>query len=321
MPLSGGDAAAFDGTTSQADTAAAASTDNPNFVGKDWGSGNDKFMFDAKVYPSNNSGWTQAAGSGETATIQIRGHSAAPSTGAEGTLLGSDTAAGNSTSSVTITLDNATAWRYVWVYISISGSTDHDCYVAEVEFTETTAVKDMTLVSNAFTAVATPTDARMVMFEQDVDAVTLNTDLKAWASRDDGQTFTTDFGTDEKLDITAHTFANDDRITVSSTTTLPAGLSEGMLYYVVNKTANDFELSLTSGGAAVDITDDGSGTHTAFKWTQITLADEGDYETGRRILAGSADISGQPTGTDMKWILATHNTTEMRIHGVALPWS
>ena len=56
-------------------------------------------------------------------------------------------------------------------------------------------------------------------------------------------------------------------------------------------------------------------------WTPITLADEGDFETGKQILAGSADISGQPSGTSMKWNVTTHNETALKIHGVALQWS
>ena len=102
----------------------------------------------------------------------------------------------------------------------------------------------MTLVSNAETAEAQPDDAHIILFEEDVDAVTLNTDLKAYASRDGGTT-----------------------------------------------------------------------------WTQATLADQGDYETGKRILTGDADISGQPSGTSMKWKVETLNTKEQRIHGLALQWS
>ena len=103
----------------------------------------------------------------------------------------------------------------------------------------------MTLQSNAFAAVtpSDPTEARIVLFEEDVVSVTLNTDLKAYASRD-GTTF-----------------------------------------------------------------------------TQITLTDEGDYDTGRAILSGSVDISGQPAGTSMKWKLTTHNGKELKVHGVALQWS
>ena len=49
---------------------------------------------------------------------------------------------------------------------------------------------------------------------------------------------------------------------------LPAGLTANTVYYVVNKTVNTFQLSLTSGGSAIDFTDNGSGTlyyHTQFK--------------------------------------------------------
>ncbi len=43
--------------------------------------------------------------------------------------------------------------------------------------------------------------------------------------------------------------------------TLPAGLNTGFLYFVANATANEFEVTQVSGGASVDITDNGVGTH------------------------------------------------------------
>ena len=53
------------------------------------------------------------------------------------------------------------------------------------------AYNDMTLQSNVFTAQAAPTTARMVMDEfTAAGSSTLNTDLKAYASRDNGTTFT-----------------------------------------------------------------------------------------------------------------------------------
>ena len=64
--------------------------------------------------------------------------------------------------------------------------------VAKVLFKYNTSLyKDMTLQSNAFTAQADPTTARIIIDEEDVNgATTLNTDLKAYASRDGGTTFT-----------------------------------------------------------------------------------------------------------------------------------
>ena len=54
----------------------------------------------------------------------------------------------------------------------------------------------------------------------------------------------------------AHTLVNTDRIFVFNVfgQTLPAGLAEGVLYFVVGVAADMFSVSLTSGGAAVDIT-------------------------------------------------------------------
>jgi hypothetical protein len=40
---------------------------------------------------------------------------------------------------------------------------------------------------------------------------------------------------------------------------LPTGISEGTVYYIVGAATDTFQLSLTSGGAAIDITAVGSG--------------------------------------------------------------
>lgn len=103
--------------------------------------------------------------------------------------------------------------------------------------------QNMTMKSQAQTAEATPSQARIVLFEQDVDAITINTHLMADVSRDGGTT-----------------------------------------------------------------------------WTQIALADLGDYESGKRILAGTVDISAQPSGTSMKYRLRTANNKDLKLHGVALAW-
>lgn len=53
---------------------------------------------------------------------------------------------------------------------------------------------------------------------------------------------------------------------VYSEGTLPAGLAVETTYWIVsaNKAAGTFKLSATKGGAAVDITSTGSGTHRIF---------------------------------------------------------
>jgi len=102
---------------------------------------------------------------------------------------------------------------------------------------------NMTLVSESFTAEAEADNCRIVLFEEDVDSITLNTDLIASISRDNGVTF-----------------------------------------------------------------------------TQVTLVDEGDYESGRSILSASVDISAQPTGTEMIYKLETVNNKDLKIHGTGLSW-
>jgi hypothetical protein len=71
------------------------------------------------------------------------------------------------------------------------------------------------------------------------------------------------FATCDAADVTANTItsagnglANTDRVRVFNVfaETLPAGLTEGTLYFVVGAATDTFQVSLTSGGAAVDIT-------------------------------------------------------------------
>ena len=56
-------------------------------------------------------------------------------------------------------------------------------------------------------------------------------------------------------------------------------------------------------------------------FTTVTLADSG-YVTGssgQRILTGVANVSGQPSGTSMRWKLALANNAS-KVHGVSLQW-
>jgi len=64
----------------------------------------------------------------------------------------------------------------------------------------------------------------------------------------------------------AHGLSDGDAITVTSTTTLPAGLSLLTVYYVRDATTNTFKVATSNGGAVVDITGTGTGTHT---WQEL----------------------------------------------------
>lgn len=62
---------------------------------------------------------------------------------------------------------------------------------------------------------------------------------------------------------TAHGLPNGTPVAFSTTGTLPTPLVVGQIYYVINATANTFNIALTVGGAAIATTVDGTGIHSA----------------------------------------------------------
>jgi hypothetical protein len=114
--------------------------------------------------------------------------------------------------------------------------------------TSASASANLTLISNATTAEAVPTKGDLVMtYTNGAGTATVNTDIKAYASRDDGTT-----------------------------------------------------------------------------WTQLTLASQGSTGAHTILSAHDLDISGQPSGTDMRYKITTHNqsvTKETRVHAVSLGWA
>ena len=77
---------------------------------------------------------------------------------------------------------------------------------------------------------------------------------------------TDDFVTDytwNGFTATSHPFEDGLRVQLTTTNTLPAGLSLATDYYVINATSNTFQVSEVKDGTAVTLTYDGTGTHTA----------------------------------------------------------
>jgi len=92
------------------------------------------------------------------------------------------------------------------------------------------------------------------------------TDVQGWSIWDSAGTnrkwyglFTPQQGTatasTDRITITAHGFADGDKIVFQSTYA-PAGLTANTTYFVRDKTTNDFKVAATSGGVAIDITAD-----------------------------------------------------------------
>lgn len=66
---------------------------------------------------------------------------------------------------------------------------------------------------------------------------------------------------DDALTVPSHGYSDDDRVVVTAEFggALPTGLAEGTAYFVVSATTDTFQLSATQGGAAINLTTDGSG--------------------------------------------------------------
>lgn len=65
----------------------------------------------------------------------------------------------------------------------------------------------------------------------------------------------------DTLNATAHGLLDTNKVQLSTTGTLPAPLKPNTDYYVRDSAANTFKVALTSGGAVINLTDDGTGTH------------------------------------------------------------
>lgn len=66
----------------------------------------------------------------------------------------------------------------------------------------------------------------------------------------------------DTINITSHGLTDGTQVSYSSTGSAIGGLTSGNKYFVVSSATNSFKLSLTSGGSAINLTDDGTGTHT-----------------------------------------------------------
>lgn len=130
----------------------------------------------------------------------------------------------------------------------------------------------------------------------------------------------------ERINATAHVLINTDRVAFTTTGTLPTGLTAGVAYYVVNKTTNDFQVSLTSGGAAVTFTTDGTGTLTANTGGPTTTIAEATatlnsfptphipvptFIDGYILLAKGSDVYNCVLDEPTRWDASNYLTAEM----------
>lgn len=69
------------------------------------------------------------------------------------------------------------------------------------------------------------------------------------------------------VSFTAHGYSAGQAVQFTTTGALPTGLTAQVKYFVISPTANSFQVSTISGGAAVSTTGTQSGVHTL--WTKI----------------------------------------------------
>lgn len=106
------------------------------------------------------------------------------------------------------------------------------------------------------------------------------------------------------VNATAHGMLDDQALefTNSPDGDVPAELSIHTRYYVVNKATDTFQVSLTSGGAAVTFTDDGTGTsrfhklsYSSYTLSEVDAAVAAKSVVARQcILTAKVDSDGQP---------------------------
>jgi hypothetical protein len=108
--------------------------------------------------------------------------------------------------------------------------------------------------------------------------------------------------TTKRLTVAGHRVENGDRIIVSTTGTLPSGLSASTKYYVRDCDDDSFRLAATPDGQPIQIASSGSGTHSAYIVGEVMYAPQssdvdtaGEYRAWFRLYSGS-DPSTAPVG-------------------------
>lgn len=78
------------------------------------------------------------------------------------------------------------------------------------------------------------------------------------------------------ITITGHKYMDGDMLMFTSSNSLPNELGGNRMYFVINATENTFQVSLVSGGAAIQLHSIGNGTHSVTSdMTVITCGDSG----------------------------------------------
>lgn len=120
--------------------------------------------------------------------------------------------------------------------------------------------------------------------------------------------------------VQANTFTNGDYVTYSASSGVAiGGLTSGSNYYIVSATASEFQVSLTSGGAAIDLTANNEVTIDSADAAVVDIANDkiviantfSDGEVVTYSNGGGTDIVGLTDGTD--YYIITSSATEFQL--------
>lgn len=139
---------------------------------------------------------------------------------------------------------------------------DDMAFQQEVKLTEASTDVDFTLLRGYYNKPSDNTTARKTRGLLRVPSTNVSAMAGSFVS-------VTATASTDVLNETGTTLANGDRIQLRGTGGL-AGLDDDTIYYVVGKSTNTFQISLTSGGSAINITADISSGLSYAKLTAIT---------------------------------------------------
>ncbi len=126
--------------------------------------------------------------------------------------------------------------------------------------------------------------------------------------------------TSDIITASSHGLSDGNIIFVTTTGTLPAGLSVNTPYYVRDSTTNTFKVSTSAGGSAVDITSTGSGVHSFYNSVKVPdLRGTTPIGQGTKTLTFTFLDAAVNTGTDV--ITVDSNDTLHTGQAVALTTS
>ena len=99
--------------------------------------------------------------------------------------------------------------------------------------------------------------------------------------------------TTDTITIASHGFSEGQSVQFRNATpgNLPGGLTQSKTYYILNRTVNTFQVSLTNGGAAVDLTSTGSGTHTVLNQLPKLVISNGSTTNTYSFVVGKKEVT------------------------------